>query len=166
MVGLYRYNVRISQMSIRNLYFTGLFVLALSACSGDLFLVHNGNMPSPDKIAQISKGQTRAEVEQILGSPSLTTTFDDENWIYMSSTMKKVAFFKPEEVNREVLEIKFNPEGKVSQISSYDKSDGTACEIDGSQTETAGHNVGFFRKYFGGVGAYLPVAPSKAGDNL
>lgn len=153
-------------MSIRKLYFTGLFVMALSACSSDLFLVHNGNMPSSDKIAQLHQGQTRAEVEQILGSPSLTTSFDDENWIYMSSTLKKVAFFKPEEISREVLEIKFNPEGKVSQIATYDQSDGTACQIDEDQTETAGHKVGFFRKYFGGVGAYLPVAPSKTGDSM
>lgn len=153
-------------MSIRNLFFMGLFVICLSGCSKDLFLVHNGNMPSAEKIAQINKGQTRTEVEQILGSPSLTTTFQDENWIYMSSTMKKVAFFKPEEINREILEIKFDSAGKVAQILTYDKSDGTPCAIDEDKTETSGHNIGFFRKYFGGVGAYMPIAPTSSGDNI
>ena len=142
------------------------FIMLLGACSSDVFLVHNGNMPSNDKVNQVAKGQTRAEVEQILGAPSAVTSFDANTWIYMSSTLKKVAFFEPEETKRDVLAITFNDKGVVSAIKTYNKEDGKNIAIDKTETPTVGHNIGFFRKYFGGVGAYMPIAPSDSGDKL
>ncbi len=142
------------------------FIMLLSACSSDIFLVHNGNMPANDKVNQVAKGQTRAEVEQILGAPSAVTSFDANTWIYMSSTLKKVAFFKPEETKRDVLTITFNDNGVVSSIKTYNKADGKDIAIDQTETPTVGHDIGFFRKYFGGVGAYMPIAPTDSGDKL
>lgn len=152
-------------MSIRKSGLLG-FIMLLSACSSDVFLVHNGNMPSNDKVNQVAKGQTRAEVEQILGAPSAVTSFDANTWIYMSSTLKKVAFFEPEETKRDVLAITFNDKGVVSAIKTYNKEDGKNIAIDKTETPTVGHNIGFFRKYFGGVGAYMPITPSDSGDKL
>ncbi len=152
-------------MSIRKLFYTGLICLILSACSSDIFLVHNGNMPSAGKIAQIKNGQTKEEVSSILGSPSSVSTFGGQSWIYMSSTLKKIAFCKPEEVNRDVLAIRFDSNGRVSEIVKYNHENGRDIAIDSSQTVTAGHKMGFFRKYFGGVGAYMPIAPT-GGDSL
>lgn len=153
-------------MSIRNLFLLSFIVLTISSCSSDVFLVHNGNMPADDKVALISKGQSREQVEEILGSPSSITSFDGDTWIYMSSTLKKVAFFKPEEVDREVLAIKFNQQGKVEEISDFDRDCGRQVAIDDTETPTEGHKIGFFRKYFGGVGAYMPIAPSGGSGNM
>ena len=153
-------------MSIRNLFLFGLIIFFSTSCSENTFLVHNGNMPSPDKIAQINIGQTRQEVADILGSPSAISCFDDNTWIYMSSTLKKVAFFKPEELERNVLNINFDNQGKVAKISTYNKDDGKQIEISEQQTPTQGHNIGFFKKYFGGVGAYMPISTKDMEDNL
>jgi len=153
-------------MSIRTLFLLGLITFFSISCSKNTFLVHNGNMPSPDKIAQINIGQTRQEVADILGSPSAISCFDDNNWIYMSSTLKKVAFFKPEELERNVLNINFDNQGKVAKISTYNKDDGKQIEISEQQTPTQGHNIGFFKKYFGGVGAYMPISTKDMEDNL
>lgn len=152
-------------MSIRKLGLLG-FIMLLGACSSDVFLVHNGNMPSTDKIDQVAKGQTRAEVEHILGAPSAVTSFDANTWIYMSSTLKKVAFLKPEETKRDVLAITFNDKGLVTDIKTYNKEDGKNIALDKTETPTVGHDIGFFRKYFGGVGAYMPIAPSDSGNKL
>ena len=84
----------------------------------------------------------------------------------MSSTLKKVAFFKPEEINREVLTISFDDNGKVTQISNYDKEDGSQIEISEQETPTQGHDIGFFKKYFGGVGAYMPISTKDSGSSL
>ena len=70
---------------------SGCFLL-LSACASDVFLVHNGNMPTTDKIAELKVGQTRNEVESILGNPSMVSTLDENEWIYMSTTVKKLLF--------------------------------------------------------------------------
>ena len=74
----------------------------------------------------------------------------------MSSDIKRVAFFAPKEVDRDVLTIQFNDQGKVSEIERLTKKDGKEIKVITNKTETLGHNPGFFRKYFGGVGQYMP----------
>ncbi|MBR2300137.1 MAG: outer membrane protein assembly factor BamE [Alphaproteobacteria bacterium] len=138
--------------------FTALF---LSACSSDVFLVHNGNMPSDDKISMVQTGQTKEEVADILGSPSAVSSINENEWIYMSSTLKKVAFFEPKILERDVLTIRFGKNGKVQEISKLDEKNGKNISVDEEETASEGHNPGFFKKYFGGVGQYMPIGPSK-----
>ncbi len=153
-------------MSIYKLYFLSFLALFIAGCSSDLFLVHNGNMPSPDKVSQLRRGQSQEEVRNLLGSPSSVNPLDENTWIYMSSTLKKVAFFKPEEIDREVLSITFNADGQVSGISHFDKESGEMVAIDETETPTMSDDVGFFKKYFGGVGAYMPIAPTETNTGL
>ena len=141
-------------MSIHKLLFLVTFLLY--GCSSDIFLDHNGNMPGQDKIAQIHVGQTKEEVLDILGGPSSVTGLSDDHWIYMSSTIKKVAFLKPKEVNRDVLALTFDNNNKISKIETKTLADGNTITIDSDSTQPAERQQGFFRKYFGGVGSYMP----------
>ena len=141
-------------MSIRKIFFLSIS-LVLSACSNDLFLVHNGNIPAKEKIAEIHLGQSKQDVMNILGAPSLTTGLSDDHWIYMASTVKKVAFFRPEEIDRKVLAISFD-NGQISKIEKLSLADGNNFKIDTHTTQTTEQEQGFFRKYFGGVGSYMP----------
>lgn len=141
-----------------------LFLLVTMACAGcgstgDLFLVHSGNIPSEDKIARIKEGQSKQDVINILGTPSLTTGLSDDHWIYMASTSKKVAFLQPEEQKREVLAISFE-NNNISKIEKLSLADGNNIAIDGDVTDSAEREQGFFRKYFGGVGTYMPFGGS------
>ena len=144
-------------MSINKVVLLSAFLMSFSsACSSDLFITHNGNMPSNERIAQIRVGQSKSEILNILGSPSSVVSLDRNQWIYMSSDIKRVAFFAPKEVDRDVLTIQFNDQGKVSEIERLTKKDGKEIKVSTNKTETLGHNPGFFRKYFGGVGQYMP----------
>ena len=139
-------------MSIRKMFFAGL-CLCLAACSSDLFLIHNGSMPAKERIAQIKTGQSKEEVSYILGSPSLVTGLNDDNWIYMSSTTKKVAFLNGKEIERDILALTFK-DGALTKIEEFDLADGNDIKIDKDETAQVEEKVGFFRKYFGGVGQY------------
>lgn len=151
-------------MSIRKMLF--MFALMfVSACSNDWFLVHNGNMPVNEKIADVHLGQSKQDVMNILGAPSLTTGLSDDHWIYMASTMKKVAFFRPEELNRKVLAITFD-DGQISKIEKLTLADGNNLKIDTDITEATEQEQGFFRKYFGGVGSYMPFGGTNSGKEL
>lgn len=141
-------------MSIRKMFFFGA-VLLCAACSSDVFLKHNGNMPEEKKINQIALGLTKEEVRDILGSPSSVTGLNDNHWIYMSSTQRKIAFLRPEETERDILALSFK-DGKISKIEKFGLQDGNDIAVDEDETQTATPNVGFFRKYFGGVGQYMP----------
>lgn len=141
-------------MSIRKLLFMGcLFVCC--ACASDIFNEHNGNIPAPDKIAQIHQGQTKEDVYAILGAPSTVTGLSPDHWIYMSSTVRRVAFLSPKELDRQILALTFTG-NNLSKIERFDLADGSNIAIDTDETKATERNLGFFRKYFGGVGAYMP----------
>lgn len=133
----------------------------LSACSStkteEWFVSHNGNMPSEERISEIEVGDAQNKVMQVLGAPSTIVSLDRNTWIYMSSDIKRVAFWAPEEVNRYVLTIRFDNDGKVAEISRLGKNSGQEIEVSSDETAAPGENPGFFRKYFGGVGQYNPL---------
>ena len=151
-------------MSIRKMLFISILLLT-SACSNDLFLVHNGNMPAQEKVDEIRLGQSKLDVMNILGAPSLTTGLSDDHWIYMASTTQKVAFFRPEELERKVLAISFDND-QISKIEKLSLADGNKLPIDTNITQTTEQEQGFFRKYFGGVGTYMPFGGANSGKEL
>ena len=149
-------------MSTNKIVLGLLCCVALSACStakqNEWFVNHNGNMPTEERIAKIKTGSSKDEVMQVLGAPSAMISFDEKTWIYMSSDIKRVAFSKPEEINRDILRLRFDGEDKVVEIARLDKSYGKDISPCKDKTEVKGENLGFFRKYFGGVGQYNPLA--------
>ncbi len=151
-------------MSIRKILFISMLLLT-SACSSDLFLVHNGNMPAQERVDEIRLGQSKQDVMNILGAPSLTTGLSDDHWIYMASTTKKVAFFRPEELKRKVLAISFD-NNQISKIEKLNLADGNKLPIDTDTTQTTEQEQGFFRKYFGGVGTYMPFGGTNSRKEL
>ena len=151
-------------MSINKLVFASLVALAVSGCASEWFVTHNGNMPTNERISQLNVGQTKQEVRQILGSPSSVVSLDQNTWIYMSSDIKRVAFFKPEEISRDVLTIKFNKDDKVEDITRLKKENGREIVVSQDETPTLGQQPGFFEKYFGGVDQYMPFGPSRRSD--
>ena len=86
-----------------------LVLLLASGCStekaNEWFVTHNGNMPTNERISRIEVGDSKEEVRQILGSPSSVVSFDKNTWIYMSSDVRRIAFFAPEEIDRDVLTV-------------------------------------------------------------
>lgn len=149
-------------MSIRKIFF--LFsILLCTACSSDVFIEHNGNIPEKGKIEQIKNGQTKQEVLEILGSPSLKTGLSDDHWIYMSTRTKRIAFLNPEELDRQILAITFDDDC-VSKIETKTLADGNDISIDQDITNPTERELGFWRKYFGGVGTYMPFGNKANSD--
>ena len=135
--------------------------LLTSACASDAFIVHNGNMPSNERISKVEVGSTKNFVARTLGAPSSVTSFDQNTWIYMSSDIRKVAFFEPKEISRDVLTIKFNKMNQVESIHRLNKDNGQEIVVAEDETPAAGHQPGFFEKFFGGIGSYSPFPAAK-----
>ncbi len=81
--------------------------LAVVVCSPRID--SRGNLPDPDKLAEIKPGKhSRDDVAEILGSPSSIGVFDQETWYYISKRTEAVAFFEPEVAERQVIIVHFN----------------------------------------------------------
>jgi outer membrane protein assembly factor BamE len=70
-------------------------LIACAALSGCGFaLVHKveiqqGNVVTPEQLALLKKGMTKAETRQLLGTPLLTDVFHGERWDYYFSIVKR-----------------------------------------------------------------------------
>ena len=157
-------------MSTNKIALTVFCISILCSCSSskqnEWFVTHNGNMPSEERIAKIEKGTSKDDVIQILGTPSTVAAFDENTWIYMSSDIKRVAFFKPQEIDRNILKIKFDSNDNVTKITRLNKDNGIDINPAKEKTEVKGQEPGFFQKYFGGVGQYNPFAGQPGANGL
>jgi outer membrane protein assembly factor BamE (lipoprotein component of BamABCDE complex) len=153
-------------MSINKVLFSTMVgVLMLGACSTDYFNQTEGNMPSRKDIVSLKKGMTEDEVREIMGSPSVVSSLDHRTWIYMNTTMKRLAFLKPEELERNVVSIEFDLDGRLTKVVELTKENGEEVVISKDETPVMEMEEGFMQKYFGGVG-YMPVQPTKENNGL
>ena len=153
-------------MSTHNIVFSTLAgILLLSGCSTDIFNQTEGNMPTKDDILSIKQGMTQEKVRSLLGSPSAISSLDHRTWIYMNSTMKRMAFFEPEELDRNIVAIEFDHDGKVKKMVQLTKENGKNINISKDETPVMGTEQTFMEKYFGGVG-YMPIEATKGNNGL
>ena len=137
--------------STRLLAGAALIALTATACSPKTAL--RGNLPRDYQVEQLEVGkQRKAQVESILGSPSVLGTFDDNIWYYMSRRTEQWAFLEEEVVEQRVLALYFNDAGVLEHVESYTEDDAREIATTNRTTPTAGKELGFFEQIFGNLG--------------
>jgi outer membrane protein assembly factor BamE (lipoprotein component of BamABCDE complex) len=120
----------------------------LVACSPRV--ATRGNLADEEKLSQIDRGRHgHLEVTEILGSPSSTAVFDTEVWHYISQRTETFAFFEPKVSERRVVIIKFDPQGKVSEIKTLSLEEGRQIEPVDRVTRTEGKRLSFLEQILG-----------------
>ncbi len=136
------------------LLWAGLALLA--ACTPTM--ANRGNMVDPDKLSQIKKGSsTREEVVNKLGTPTEIATFDENIWYYFGRRTEQYAFFDPEVLEQQAVEIHFDENGIVTEVDKLDPSASQEINPVTRRTPTYGHETTFFEQLLGNMGR--PGAP-------
>lgn len=113
--------------------------LALGACSTTI--TKHGSQLTEQDVTQVSKGMSQDQVKQVLGSPATVAAVGRGNaFYYISSTMKQTAFFKPEEVDRQVVAIYFASNNTVDRVANYGIKDGKVFDFVSRTTPSANTN--------------------------
>ena len=114
-----------------------------------------GNLPEPERLAQIHPGTTtREQVVKILGTPSSTGVFDDKNWYYISRRIKQVSFFDPDVLDQQVYIVNFDDAGVVRGVDHKDLKDGRDIEPAPGATPAPGRELTFLEQVLGNVGRF------------
>jgi outer membrane protein assembly factor BamE (lipoprotein component of BamABCDE complex) len=114
-----------------------------------------GNRPDLERVAEITPGEhSRELVEEILGSPSIKSSFGQETWFYVSSKTETVVFLEPEVKERLVLSIRFDDEGVVKFINQLGLEDGHKIEIVERISPTVGNELTLMDQIFGNFGRF------------
>lgn len=124
-----------------------------------------GNLPDPDKLAEVKPGTTTKEqVVKILGSPSSSSTFDDDTWYYISRKTKQVAFFSPTVLDQEVYVIDFTDKGVVKDVGHKTLADAESISPAPGATPAPGRELSFMEQLLGNIGRFGGGAAAGAGS--
>ena len=127
-------------MNTRILAFCGIGFLI--ACTPTID--NRGYLGDPEVEATIKTGtDTKTSVQDRLGYASTTASFGTDAWYYISSTEKSVAFFTPTVLNREILAVYFDKDGKVSGLRHFGLQDGHVVSFETRETPARGRELTF-----------------------
>ena len=133
-------------------------VLAAALLAGCAPRVHvQGHVTDPEALAQIEPGvQSRAEVAQLLGTPSAVATFDDKRWYYITRRTEQTAFYDPELIEQDITVIAFDEAGTVAEVSSFAAEQARAIDPVDAESPTRGSSFGLFEQILGNIGRPIP----------
>jgi outer membrane protein assembly factor BamE (lipoprotein component of BamABCDE complex) len=126
-----------------------------------------GDLPAPERIANIHAGLTKEQVVKILGTPSSMGVFDDNSWYYISRKTSRVSFFQPDVLDQQVFIVNFDNKGVVRDLGHKDMADAREVEPAPGATPAPGRELTFLEQVIGNVGRFNKGAGaggSGAGD--
>jgi outer membrane protein assembly factor BamE (lipoprotein component of BamABCDE complex) len=124
-----------------------------------------GNLPNPDKLAEIHAGSTtKDEVAKILGTPSSVSVFNnDKSWYYISRRTSQMAFFEPDVLDQQVYIVNFDDQGVVKAVDHKALEDGKEITPVARATPAPGRELSFLEQLIGNLGKFNGSEPGKGG---
>lgn len=106
-----------------------------------------GYLGDPQIEASLKTGtDTKTSVETRLGNASTTADFGGDAWYYISQTEKQVAFFTPTILDRKILAVYFDKNGRVSSIQHFGLQDGHVISFETRETPARGRELTFLQQ--------------------
>ena len=99
------------------------------------------------KELQVGK-TTKNEIVELLGSPSTTSNFDNEqSWIYISSEFKKFIFLDGSNTDQKILILSFN-QNTLKNKELLSKNDINNIKYEETLTDSRGKKVNWIKEFF------------------
>lgn len=134
-------------------------MLALPGCALFSDAPHyRGVVVTQHDLNELTPGLSQqADVQAVLGPPTVVEQFDPNNWIYISQ-VTKMRIGQTEGVKRQhVVVVAFASNGTLQSITEKDKKDAVNVAMEAAHTPVPGGKAGFFQQLIGGVGSYNPL---------
>jgi len=129
----------------------GLAVLA-GGCSS--IRDHRGYTMDKPLVDAIQPGvDNRTSVEQTLGRPTFASQFGNQDWYYVSQTIKTAPFRRPRTEDQTVMRVRFDAAGNVLAVDHRGMEQIARVDPAGDKTKTLGRDRSFLEDLFGNVGA-------------
>ncbi len=125
--------------------------LMVAGCTSEIDV--HGYVPIAEDVASISVGDSQETVSARLGEPTTRGLEGTNTWYYISSKVRRVAFFAPREIDRQIVAISFSGT-RVAQIERFGLEDGMVIDLNRNVTVTDGRRLTFFEQFLGNVGNF------------
>jgi outer membrane protein assembly factor BamE (lipoprotein component of BamABCDE complex) len=142
-------------------------LVALGGCSSlsslpgsDLFSSPRqlrGQMVEAENLTQVTPGvSTRNDVQALLGSPTATATFSDDEWYYISSVTRQRPGRTLSIEEQGVVVVRFDPRGTVQDVRRVGQEDGQNVRFVQRETPSPGNERSIMQQLFGNIGRLGP----------
>ncbi len=129
----------------------GLLILATVGCTA--VYRNHGYVPTKTELEAVTVGvSSRDSVAQDIGAPTLKGMVQDGDWYYVQSRWRSFGMKPPKEIDRQVLAIRFDKRGVVSNIERYTLADGRVVVLSRRVTNSNIKGVSFIRQLLGNIG--------------
>lgn len=126
-------------------------VLTMTACTA--VIRKHGYVPTEEDLDNVLVGVDTVEtVETTVGRPSGRGVLQDGDWFYVQSIWKNYGYREPEEIDRQVVAIRFDDKGVVSNVERFGIEDGRVVALSRRVTDSGISGVGFLAQMFGSFG--------------
>lgn len=138
-------------------------VLLAATLGGGLFActpqyANHGYIPAAEDLDQIVVGvDSRASVEDTIGTPSTAGVVNDSGFYYVRSKKRTIGALAPKVIEREVLAISFDSAGVVSNVERFGLERGRVVPLERRVTTSGVGNSGFLRQLLGNLGRFNPA---------
>jgi outer membrane protein assembly factor BamE (lipoprotein component of BamABCDE complex) len=128
-----------------------LLASTLAACSPTIH--RHGHHLEAAELQQVQPGMGQDQVKAVLGSPTTTATVSGgQAYYYISSTTSQSSLFAPNETDRQVVAVYFNPTGSVDRVANYGMKDGKVFDFVSRTTPHHAKDEGLLRSLFRNLG--------------
>lgn len=126
---------------------------------------HRGAVVDTELVSAIQVGtDNKQSVEALLGRPTFTGQFDENDWYYVSRDTKTVAFRSPSLLDQTVLHITFDQAGNVVRVEQTGKQLVARINPVNDKTPTLGRQRSILQDIFGNIGTVnSPSVPGNRG---
>ncbi|WP_417253121.1 outer membrane protein assembly factor BamE [Celeribacter sp.] len=126
-------------------------ILSLTACVAQFR--NHGYVPSEAQLAQISVGvDTKETIKDEIGTPGTEGILDSSAWYYVRSQFRHLGAFEPKEVDRQVVAISFDAQGRVSNVERFGLEQGRVVVLSRRVTDDGVKGITFLQQLFGNLG--------------
>ncbi|MEH6523616.1 outer membrane protein assembly factor BamE [Sulfitobacter sp.] len=150
-------SIFINTGALRRVLIAATLIGGLVACSPEF--ANHGYIPPEEELDQIVVGvDTRASVEDTIGTPSTAGVVNDSGFYYVRSRKRTLGAFAPKIIEREVLAISFDSSGVVTNVERFGLERGQVVPLERRVTTSGVGNSGFLRQLLGNLGRFNPSA--------
>jgi outer membrane protein assembly factor BamE (lipoprotein component of BamABCDE complex) len=108
---------------------------------------NHGYILSETALEQVPVGSSQEQVLVVLGTPSTTSTLQNDVFYYISSqTRRRATFMKAAMTDQKVLAVYFDKNRKVERIAHYGMKDGAVFDFISRKTVTSGQEITFISR--------------------
>lgn len=134
----------------------------LAACSPTFS--NHGYIPPEEELQELVVGiDTRATVEDLVGTPTAGGVLEGGDFYYVASTVRTFGPRKPEVVERQVLAVTFDQDGVLQNIERFGLEEGRVVVFERRVTDSGATDTPFLRQLLGSIGNIGSFVPGQSG---